>query len=482
VLGPVRDALVTAFATGNLLIVLPILARHGKQTLLEAGLDEQASSAAVDVLVPASFTIPNMGKLLSLAFVPFAGWYTGFGLSLPQYPLFATVGFASLFGEPVVSLPFLLDLLGIPADTFGLFVTIDVITSRFGTLLAAVHTLVLALMAAFIMTKGATLRWSRVGTFIAGSTLLLAVPIVGSRLLFTYGMQPQYTKYKEFVETELLSDPVETHILDAPPTPSPEDAAPGRRLERIRERGSLRVGYFADALPLAFRNARGHLVGFDVDMMQLLARELAVTLDLVRIERGQATELLDRGSCDLVVCGVPITPEFSSSVRFSTPVMKLTLALVVPDARRDEYTTWESIRSLHDLKLGVGRSSYYRRRLAELFPDAEIVALSSPREFFTGDANQVDALVAAAEIGSAWTLVYPQFSVAVPRPAPISVPVGYAMPYGDERLHEVVDAFIGLKLGDGTADTLFSHWFEGRSAQGKRHRWSIAHDVLGWID
>lgn len=119
VLGPVRDALVTAFATGNLLIVLPILAERSKHILAEAGLDAETSDTAVDVLVPASFTIPNMGKLLSLAFVPFAGWFTGFALAPAQYPVFATAGFASFFGEPVVSLPFLLDLLRIPADTFS---------------------------------------------------------------------------------------------------------------------------------------------------------------------------------------------------------------------------------------------------------------------------------------------------------------------------------------------------------------------------
>jgi proton glutamate symport protein len=183
VLGPVRDALVTAFATGNLLIVLPILADRGKQVLGDAGVETEVSDSAVDVLVPASFTIPNMGKLLSLAFVPFAGWFTGFQLAPSQYPLFASVGFVSFFGEPVVSLPFLLKLLRIPADTFELFITIDVITSRFGTLLAAAHTVVLALLAAFVMSRRLRVRWRRLAMFAAVSTILLAVPIVGTRAL-----------------------------------------------------------------------------------------------------------------------------------------------------------------------------------------------------------------------------------------------------------------------------------------------------------
>ncbi len=157
VLDPVRDALITAFATGNLLIVLPILAGHGREILKKGGLDEEAADASVDVLVPASFTLPSMGKLLSLAYVPFAGWFSGFEMAPDQIPLFATAGFVSFFGEPVASLPFLLDLMRIPADTFELFITVDVVTSRFGTLLAAVHTLVLALLGGYFLAGRAKL-------------------------------------------------------------------------------------------------------------------------------------------------------------------------------------------------------------------------------------------------------------------------------------------------------------------------------------
>lgn len=479
---PVRDALVTAFATGNLLIILPILVQRGKQTLQDAGLDAEAYDSAVDVLVPISFTIPNMGKLLSLAFVPFAGWFTGFELAPTQYPVFASVGFVSFFGEPVVSLPFLLNLLHIPADTFELFVTIDVITSRFGTLLAAAHTLVLALVAAFVLSGRWTLRGPRLATLVATSLVALATPIVGTRLLFTYAVDPQYAGYQQFVDLELLAPPVQTRSLDQPPATVSEDRTEGRRLQRIRQRGSLRVCYGADALPLAFRNAHGDIVGFDIDMAHLLARELGVALDLIRIDRSDVVSHLAGGVCDIVMSGTVITPQWASTARFSRPVMDFTLAFVVPDRQRGKYTSWSEMRRRENLNIGVGQSQYYRDRLVALFPNAEITTLASPREFFTGAREEIDALATAAEVGSAWTLVYPQFAVAVPQPNPIAVPVGYPMPFGEERLREFVDAFVELKISDGTVESLFNHWFEGRGAAQQRRRWSIVHDVLGWMD
>ena len=482
VIEPVRDALVTAFATGNLLIVLPILAQEGKKILRRAGLDERTANSSVDVLVPASFTVPNMGKLLSLAFIPFAGWFTGFELSAEQYPLFAVAGLVSFFGEPVVSLPFLLDLLRIPADTFELFVTVDVITSRFGTLLAATHTIVLALLGAFVMSGKVRSTLRRIGGFVVVSVALLTIAIGGSRLLFSYVINPQYTKYREFVELGLMRKGVDVTVHSTLPAAKRGDAEPGQRLAHIQERGSLRVCYFQDALPFAFRNARNEVVGFDIEMAHLLARKLGVRLELVRVERGGVAEALTRGTCDVAMSGIAITPELAASVRFSPAVHDMTLAFVVPDHLRSRFASWKEIRRQEDLTVALTGARYFDSLLGELLPDAKIVQLPSVRNYFTGKGSGADALVTAAEAGSAWTLVYPRFSVAVPQPGRIRVPMGYGMPLGEDALASYVDAFIQLKTKDGTTRALFEHWFEGKGRNAGAVRWSVIRDILHWLD
>jgi hypothetical protein len=77
---------------------------------------------------------------------------TGFEMSAGQYPVFLFSGLFSIFAE-VVALVFLLDLTRIPADTFQLFVALDVSTGRFGQLLAGVHTFALALLIAGTATS-----------------------------------------------------------------------------------------------------------------------------------------------------------------------------------------------------------------------------------------------------------------------------------------------------------------------------------------
>jgi Na+/H+-dicarboxylate symporter len=73
-----RGPLITAFATGNVLIVLPLLAAESKKLLKEA--DEKTDQpsekeeSSVDILIPASFPFPSLGAILALLFVPFGAW------------------------------------------------------------------------------------------------------------------------------------------------------------------------------------------------------------------------------------------------------------------------------------------------------------------------------------------------------------------------------------------------------------------------
>ena len=80
------------------------------------------------------------------------------------------------------------------------------------------------------------------------------------------------------------------------------------RLAIIENRGSVRVGYLKESLPFAFRNNKGEVVGFDVEMAHNLSTDLGVKLDMVRIEREDIGKLLKSGQVDIVMSGLAITP------------------------------------------------------------------------------------------------------------------------------------------------------------------------------
>jgi len=126
---------------------------------------------------------------------------------------------------------------------------------------------------------------------------------------------------------------------------------------------------------------------------------------------------------------------------------------------------------------------YYVEALRDYLPQAELVDLESPGDFFRHRGeNDLDALFLSAERGSAWTLLYPEFSVAVPQPDVRAAPVAIGMARDAEKLADFINAWLELKRDDQTLDRLYSHWILGGGAEPQQPRWSVIRNVLGWID
>jgi ABC-type amino acid transport substrate-binding protein len=289
--------------------------------------------------VSASFNFPSTGKLMSLSFLLFAAWFADTPIDVERYPQLAATGVLSFFGSLNVAVPFLLDLFRVPADTFQLFLATGVINSHFGALVAAAHTVTLALLATVAMEG--KLRFDAVRIVRYGAvTVLLAVAIFGgSRLLFESVLRPTYEQRGVLLSMRLRSEPADAVVLPDPPA-RPAAAEVGTTLERIRQRGALRVGYFPEALPFAFSNEAGDLVGFDVELAHALARDLRVRLELAPMAREQIVDVIDARSVDIVMAGVAITAERMAEISFSASYLDETLAFVVPDHRRDEFADW----------------------------------------------------------------------------------------------------------------------------------------------
>jgi len=483
VVGHTRGALITAFATGSVFVVLPILSKNVGELLERAGLEPERARTAVNVIVPTSFSFPSAGTLLALAFIPFAAWAADQPLSPAALGSLAFAGPASFFSSVMMAVPFLLDLYRLPADLFQQFVIADVIVTRFTNMAAAMHTVALGLLGALLMAGRARFSKRMVLRFLLLVAVLPVTAIVGARMLSTALIDREYGGYQEFIALDMLISPVPATVDKSPPAPSALAEPAG--VDEIVGRGVLRVGYLKDSLPFAFVNSHSRLVGLDVAMAHTLAREMGVELEFLLIPAEEIAARLGAGQIDMVMGGLGITTARARKVEFTRPYLDVTGAFVVLDHRRGEFSSLESLMALAELRVGVLADPYYIERLERYLPHATIVPLDSARQFFTqeGDGiDNLDALVFSAEGGAAWCLVYPQFSVAIPRPAVIKQPLAYAVAKGNTDLAGFLNNWIELKRRDGTIDQFFSHWImgEGRAPTGRR--WSIIRDVLHWVD
>ena len=475
-----RDSLITAAVAGDLFIVLPGLIEASKTLLARHSPGPSAATEIPDVLVPASFNFPHTGKLLSISFIMFAGWFADAPVPVRDYPQLAASGLLTFFGSLNAAVPFLLDLFRIPADTFQLFLATGVINARVGTLVAAVHTVAVALLGSCAISGMLQFKRAALVRYATISLLLTVVVIGGARALFAGLLRPAYTRDAALGAMHLLHSPLAAVVHKDAAAAEPPDPRPV--LDAIRTRGVLRVGYMPDALPFSFFNAKGDLVGLDVELAHRLASELKVGLEFRPVDRARLAEQLSSGYCDIIMAGVAVTTLRAGTMLFSSSYLDETVGFAVPDHAREQFSTWDGIRAMPAVTIAMPDVPYYIDMIRQRVPRAEVRIIQDLARAFSEWDPSVDAIALPAERGSAWTLLHPQFSVVVPEPGQVKVPLAYPIARQDQAFATFMTTWIDLKRKDGTIDALYDYWVLGRNVAAKPPRWSVIRNVLHWVD
>jgi ABC-type amino acid transport substrate-binding protein len=124
---------------------------------------------------------------------------------------------------------------------------------------------------------------------------------------------------------------------------------------------------------------------------------------------------------------------------------------------------------------------YYLDKVHRYLPQAELVVLNAITEFFERRREDLDALVYAAEAGSAWTLLYPASTVAIPQPDVLEAPLAYPLARGDQDIVNFINLWIDFKKKDKTIAGLYDYWILGKHAVPESPCWSIIRNILHWV-
>ncbi len=210
--------------------------------------------------------------------------------------------------------------------------------------------------------------------------------------------------------------------------------------------------------------------------MHLLARELNVEIDFVRWTYDTLFADLNNDKFDLAIGGLIVNPERLAKANFSNPYMSLTTSVVVEDHRRDEFGSWEKIDKALIARLGVvgeERADYLQRQL----PNTDIALLETYSDFFVNKTKRIDGLVISAEAGSAWTILFPAYSVVLPEPHEKTY-AALAIPLDRPEFENFINDWLNIKQTAGVIDRLYGKWILGEEAHQKRVRWSLGETYL----
>lgn len=148
------------------------------------------------------------------------------------------------------------------------------------------------------------------------------------------------------------------------------------------------MGARSDGMTWAYRNDRGELVGYDLDLVSALARSLGVRLEVREADLESLERWLDAAWIDLAVGGIQTSPQ------------QVHLALVAPDAK---------VTLLQNL-----RQQRLTRPLLIDITDPQL-PLASKDQFFGADGqSRFDGLLTTAEGGSSWAVLHPRTTL-IPR-------------------------------------------------------------------
>jgi Na+/H+-dicarboxylate symporter/ABC-type amino acid transport substrate-binding protein len=493
VLRALRTPLVTAFATGSSLIVLPLLINQCRYLIsqchqLDTETSEQAD-ALVEVLVPTAYPFLSPATLLSLIFLLFGGWYTGTSIATSDYTIMFMAGIPTLFAGTTIALPALLDLLKLPQDLFQVFISVDVITVRFGTLLSAMHYAAIALLGAFFLVSKHQVQWPALIRLIIVTIVLLAAVLFGVRSFYTYAVAPQYTK-ADAMQSLQLRNPAQPAVVHTSwPSEWPETTGKLANLSEIDERGVLKVCFQPNEYPSSFysNSAARDLVGFDIEMAHLFAAQRQLTLEFFpTTDELEASDLLNAGICDIYMRTLPVSAGRTEKFNLTNPVYTSSTGFIVKDHRRAEFSHWNAIVARGDkVTIAVDRANDTLAAASKLLPEANVVPIRDMEEqasILESMPESIDAIMDMSEEGAAWSVIYPQYSVVVPQP-PRFVPVSYAVAKGNDDLLKAIDAWILVIKANGTIDQNYNYWMLGGAAKSERPpRWSVIKDVLKWKD
>jgi Na+/H+-dicarboxylate symporter len=480
-----REALLTAFVTNNAFIVLPILVERTRVLLRRHRLLTAESESAAELLVPILFNFPNAGRLLTLLFIPFSAWLAGNTLSASDYSTLFAVGVPSYFAKAQVALPFLMDLFGLPHDLFQLYIPTTIISGKFDSMVTAMNLLAFALLGAGAMGGFLVIRRKRLlaaGAMMAAGTIITVIAV---RLVLDATIDTTYHKDELLRQMHTPRD-ISTAVIHRDlASLRVEGASSGLPvLARIRERGSLRVGYDPVNLPFSFFNLEDQLVGFDIELAHSLAESLGVKAEFVPIEWPKLPGMLADGVID-VMPGTWYRPFWFPSLRLSAPYMTGTMALGVRDERRHDFASVEALHRSHGLKIGVPLDiTQVKYSMERYFGDADVefVTLETWQPFFEGRHPELDAFLVPAENGSAWSLLHPEYTVVVPQPDPVKVPTAFGLALDADDLADAVNEWVVFATNEGMIQRAYDYWILGQGAGEKHPRWSIVRNVLGWVD
>lgn len=212
--------------------------------------------------------------------------------------------------------------------------------------------------------------------------------------------------------------------------------------------------------PFQFQEG-AEIVGFDVDLIDLVAERLGVTQEIVDtpFEGIQSGIAMDSGTCDVAAAAMTINDVREENFDFSDPYFDATQALLVPEG-----SDITGAAQLAGRRLGVQNATTGAEYAAANLASAELVTFDDLGLLLTAvQTGEVDAAINDNAPLLDFADKNPGFVVTVEFDT--GEQYGFGVRTGNTALLDVINSVLADANADGTYDELYAMWFPAAPPQ-----------------
>ena len=224
----------------------------------------------------------------------------------------------------------------------------------------------------------------------------------------------------------------------------------GKSLESVQKTGKLVVATSPDFPPFEYLEG-DEVVGIEVDILQMIADELGVTLEIQQMDFDSVLPGVQAGKFDVGMSGITITEKRQKNADFTQPYFLASQAIVV--------------MADSDIK---GKADLTGKKIAvQTGTTAEEYCMANGYEVLAFQANndacealtcgKVDAWVVDNEVALDLSAKTNGATIVLDE-AMTSEPYGFAFAKGSDTLVAAIDALLDKWLADGTIEGIFQKY------------------------
>lgn len=221
------------------------------------------------------------------------------------------------------------------------------------------------------------------------------------------------------------------------------------RLERIVERGTLRVCIWPDYYGISFRNPKtGRPSGIDIDNANDLARRLGVRTQFVNSSFATLIDDLENDRCDIAMFAIGITPARQERLRFTQPYL-LSDIYAITTRTNPRIKDWKDIDRA-GIVVAVARGTLHESVMKEKLQHAELRILETPhaREYEV-QSGRADVFMTDFPYSRRMLDNSDWARLVTPPGKYHTTPYAWAMAPGDDAFHSHVERELQAMKMDG---------------------------------